>query len=456
MPDLLTTRRGAAAVIAGIAVMFFTLRFALLFGRDPFFDELFTAWLARQSVAHIIHALHFDSGPPLYYLIVHALGLRSVTALRWFSLLCATGAAAAIASYKPLGTARFTAAALLAVYPPAVLLAVDARAYSLCALFVVLGVLFLDKERVIAAAIMFVLAAYTHYYGALFFPLLLPWAWRRLSAGERRLRGGATLGAVVAFIPALLLAFHQPAEATQWLTATVKRIDPLTHISFAAKYPASLFASAPDALIALALIALPIAVARSERFGPSVLVPLLIALASMFTPRHVYFPMRFESVIAGGLALWLASSLHVWQRPARLVLVSILMIAGALASYIGIADHLRRPLDSYREAALFAARQNPALPIVASGYCYLETISIVDNRPVIAWPPDQALHPGWRPRHTAAELDAAGRMMPKGMFIYVAERRTIEFHRLVEARPMQPLYYNDAAIVSVTRSPQQP
>ena len=449
MSDLLTTRRGAAAVVAGIAVLFFTLRLALLFGRDPFFDELFTAWLARQSVAHIIHALHFDSGPPLYYLIVHALGLRSVTALRWFSLICATGAAAAIVAYRPLGTARFTAAALLAVYPPAVLLAVDARAYALCALFGVLGVLLLDRNRVFTAAIFFVFAAYTHYYGALFFPLLLigrPVA-RRLAAFG---------GAVLLFVPALLLAFHQPVEATRWLTATIQKIDPLTHISFAARYPASLFASAPDALIAVALIALPIAVARSERFGPSVLVPLLIALASMFTPRHVYFPMRFESVIAGGLVLWLASSLHVWQRPARFALVSILMIAGALASYMGIADHLRRPLDAYREAALFAARQNPALPIVASGYCYLETISIVHNRPVIAWPPDQAMHPGWRSRHTAAELDAAGRTMPKGMFLFVAERRTIEFHRLADTRPMQPLYYNDAAIVSVTRSPQQP
>jgi len=454
--DLLTTRRGATIVVAGIALLFFTLRLGLLFGRDPFFDELFTAWLAKQSFAHIIHALHHDSGPPLYYFIVHALGLRSVIALRIFSLVCATGAAVAIVAYKPLGPARFTAAALLAVYPPSVLLAVDARAYALCALFVAAGVLLLDRGRVFAAAAVFVLAAYTHYYGALFFPLLLGSVWRRQSwrrspAGWPALhRVGAFVGAVILFIPALLLAFHQPVEATRWLTTALTKIDPLTHISFAANYPASLFARSPAPLVAMALIALPFAVARSDRFGAAVVLPLLVAIGSLFTPRHIYFPMRFESVIAAALVLWLASSLHVWQRPVRFALVSILLLIGTIASYIGISDHLKRPLNPYREAALFVARQNPSLPIVASGYCYLETVSIVD-RPVIPWPPDQGVHPGWRARHTRDDLvKAAGSALPQGTFIFVAERRTLEFHVPSELRTMRALYYNDAAFVSIS------
>jgi len=203
------------------------------------------------------------------------------------------------------------------------------------------------------------------------------------------------------------------------------------------------------AAVAIALIALPFAVARSDRFGAAVLIPLLVAIGSLFTPRHIYFPMRFESVIAAGLALWLAVSLHVWQRPVRVVLVSILLILGTIASYIGISDHLKRPLNGYREAALFAARQDPSLPIVASGYCYLETVSIVD-RPVIAWPPDQGVHPGWRARHTRDELvKAAGSMLPPGAFIFVAERRTPEFHIPGETRTMRPLYYNDAAFVTL-------
>jgi hypothetical protein len=465
--DLLETRRGSAVVIAGIALVFFALRFSLLFGRDPFFDELFTSWLAKQTFAAILAALRYDSGPPLYYFVVHALGLRSVTALRVFSLLCASGATAAILAHRRLGPVRFTAAALLAVYPPSVLLGVDARAYALCALFVTIGVLLVDRQRVFEAAVAFVLAAYTHYYGALFFPLLLlsgarvpsPATRAESDAGEGtraplRTRVYGFLGAVALFGPALLLAFHQPVEATRWLTS-VNRIDPLTHIGFAAKYPASLFAPSPVGLIVIALISVPIAVARSDRFGAAVLVPLLIAIGSLFTPRHIYFPMRFESVLAAGFVLWLASSLHIWQRPVRLTLVAILLITGTIASYIGIADHMRRPLDGYREAALFAARQNPGLPIVASGYCYLETISTTD-RPVIAYPPEQALHPGWRRRHTKEELDRAGSAVPAGMFLFVAERRTLEFHHLAEERQMRPMFYSEAAIVCITPPPRQP
>jgi len=461
--DLLTTRRGAAIVIAGIALLFFSLRFALLFGRDPFFDELFTAWVARQSFAGILQALGHDSGPPLYYCIVHALGLRSVTALRVFSLVCATASAAAILAYRPVGPARFTAAALLAVYPPALLMAVDARAYALCALFVTAGIVLLDQRRAFAAALAFVLAAYTHYYGALFFPVLCihlgeghgpgfsPAA--GLKPGLRpspRDRVLAVIFSVLLFLPGLYLAFHQPVEATHWLTASVSRVDPLTHISFAATYPASLFAQSPRLLIAIALIALPIAVARSDRFGAAVLIPLLIVIGSLFTPRHIYFPMRFESVIAPALVLWLACSLHAWKRSVRVALLAILLITGLVASNIGIRDHLRRPFDPYREAALFAAKQDPALPVVASGYPYLETVNAL-NRPVIAFPQDQGTHPGWRGRYTRDQLAAAGRMLPPGSFLYVGERRTPELFELSRLRQLQPLYGNDSAIVILAR-----
>ncbi|MGZ7032972.1 MAG: hypothetical protein ACXVIJ_13510, partial [Thermoanaerobaculia bacterium] len=340
--DLLASRRGEIVVISAIALLFFTLRFALLFGRDPFFDEMFTTWIARLPFRGILEALRHDSGPPLYYFVVHALGLRSVAALRAFSLVCATAAAGIIVAYRPIGVARFTAVGLLAAYPPAVLLSVDARSYALCALFVTAGIVLVDRGRVYPAAIAFVLAAYTHYYGALFFPvLLIPLdAERRepgfspaagLKPGLRRLL--AAIFAALLFLPALYLAFHQPAEATRWLTESVSRIDPLTHIGFAANYPASLFAPSPPLLIVLALIVLPVAVARSDRFGAAVIVPLLIAIASLFTTRHIYFPMRFESVIAPALALWLACSLHAWKRVMRVTLVAMLLIIGVLASY---------------------------------------------------------------------------------------------------------------------------
>src|SRR5216684_7263597 len=65
------------------------------------------------------------------------------------------------------------AAILLAVFPPAALFAVDARAYAMCAMFVTIAVLAIDGDRPVVAALALVAAAYSHYYGVLFFPILL-------------------------------------------------------------------------------------------------------------------------------------------------------------------------------------------------------------------------------------------------------------------------------------------
>src|SRR5437868_4489820 len=70
------------AVAIVIAFVFLALRIALLKAREPFFDELFTVWISGKSFAGIVNALMNDSGPPLYYFVVHALGLHSVFADR--------------------------------------------------------------------------------------------------------------------------------------------------------------------------------------------------------------------------------------------------------------------------------------------------------------------------------------------------------------------------------------
>ena len=70
-----------------IATLFLALRIPLLVVRQPFFDELFTRWIAGKSFGGILVALRFDSGPPLYYFIVHAMGDPSIVATRALSLV---------------------------------------------------------------------------------------------------------------------------------------------------------------------------------------------------------------------------------------------------------------------------------------------------------------------------------------------------------------------------------
>src|ERR1019366_9717324 len=107
--------------------LFLALRVPLFIYREPFFDELFTRWIAGKSFAGILAALRLDSGPPLYYFVVHAIGDPSIVATRVLSLICA-----AVSIVVILRATRWAPAAalLLAVFPPAVLFAADARAYA--------------------------------------------------------------------------------------------------------------------------------------------------------------------------------------------------------------------------------------------------------------------------------------------------------------------------------------
>ena len=379
--------------VVGIAALFFVPRLILLFIRQPFFDELFTRWISGHSFAGILEALHYDSGPPLYYWIIHILGDPPILVIRAISLLFSTVPLVAL-----IASRRLTAAALLAVFPPAVLLAVDARSYALCAMFVALGVLALDRERPYAAALLFVAAAYSHYYGALFFVLL----WRNWRAFAI---------AIFLFLPGAWLALHQPRASMAWIGAFPQ-------------YPDVLFARPPVWLAIVAAVLLVAAAYRLNRYAAMTLIPLALALA-----LRIYFPLRFESVIAVPFVLWLSVSAHK-------KLVPLLITVGVAMCAIGIVDHARRPIDAYRDAALHL--RGVQGPVVASGYLYLETIMV---RPAIAFPAGAGSAPGWR------AMPAPGSEVPPGTFLWIGERGAPELAIIRRSRQITPLYVNENAVI---------
>ena len=390
----------------GIGSAFLIPRVVLLFVRQPFFDELFTRWIAGHSFAGIIQALHYDSGPPLYYFFVHLIGDPPLWVIRAMSFLFS-----AVTSRAMLASRRLAAAALFAVFPPAVLVAADARAYALCAMFVGLGVLALDRDRPYAAAMAFVAAAYSHYYGALFFPVLFVPSGDRLPVG--RLKPALIF---LLFAPGAWLALHQPRESMAWVGGFPQ-------------YPDVLFARPPIWLTLTAAVLLVLAAFRLNRYAAMTLIPLALALA-----LRIYFPMRFESVIAVPLVLWLAAS-------ARRELIPLLFTVGLAICAIGIVEHMQRPMDDYREAAL--QLNDVRAPVVASGYLYLEAVSVLGER-VIAFPPEQALHPGWR------AIPQPGSMPPQGTFLWIGERFAPELDIIRRSHRISPIYVNrNAAIVKV-------
>src|SRR3954468_18484788 len=116
-------------LIAGaILVAFSVPRLVLLSRRAPDLDELFTLWLARKPFGAMMATLHQDSGPFLYYEILHVLHLPSVTEIRILSFVFAFATLAML-----LRCRRYAAAALLAVYSQHVFFSAEARAYALAA-----------------------------------------------------------------------------------------------------------------------------------------------------------------------------------------------------------------------------------------------------------------------------------------------------------------------------------
>jgi hypothetical protein len=397
--------------VFSILLLFAAARIPLLIVRAPFFDELFTRWISAKPFDGIVSALRMDSGPPLYYFVVRLIGDPSVTVTRILSLLCAT-----ISLILILRSKNVMAALLLAVFPASILFAADARAYAMCAMFITIAVLAIDDDRPIAAALALVAAAYSHYYGVLFFPILL------LGRYDRR-RWYALAIAILLFIPGFLLALHQPAEARAWMKVA---------------WPDVLFSRPPIAIAIIGAIAVAMSI-RVNRYALMVLVPLILAIA-----LRVYIPMRFEAVIAAPLALWLAESLKTnrFRTPLTTAIVAVCVVWTTL----GIVDHATRPPDSYAQAASWIANNVPANEIVvASGYCYLETMMNGHPR-VAAFPNEQGMHPGWR------ALPKPGLHSPVGAFFWTGERRAPELGILRrDRRIIEPLFINDRAMVALVR-----
>ncbi|HSN68411.1 MAG TPA: hypothetical protein VLV48_04145, partial [Thermoanaerobaculia bacterium] len=352
--------------IAGIAALFALLRLLQLAWRPPFFDELFTVWIASQPPDHILEALLHDSGPPLYYFVVHLAGIASwgVVAARVISLLAATALVAAILFSRRLGNAALAAALLLAVFAPHVHFSTEGRAYALAGALAGGGCLALaawsagGKRAALAlGTLLLVGAAASHYYGVLFFPL--PFALALLARRPRAVAEGAIASAAagIAFLPGFLLASRQPSESIVWMRLVGRApssLDPLANLAMIAEYPQVFIAPAPQWLpfLALALTAVVVVAgarsAEARRWGVMTLVPVAMAIAFGLAGRNVYFPVRFEAVLAAPFVCWLGTSLlAISKRPLRSALTVALLALGVVSSYYGVMTSLAKRPDSW-------------------------------------------------------------------------------------------------------------
>ena len=447
------SRDDARRLLTAVAVvaLFFALRVPLLAAREPFFDELATVWVAEQPLARMFAWLPVNSESPFWVLAVRAwellLGL-DVTGARLMALACGT-AALALCFRDP------RAALALAAFPAHVFFSTEARPYALTALLVGIGAVTLfcwtqggGVGWLAGGTLALLLAAYTHGYGALFLPL--PFiasfsgapASRRLArerpapaaAGRRRASrrdGGVPHGFVASavagllFLPGFRLAQVQPAGAIEWMQLHTfgERLllvaQSLLQLGFAAEYepiflltPPLLLRLASAAVVALVVVAGVRRSAEARFFAAFVAVPLAAVVVFALAGKTWYFPTRFESILAVPFALLLGSGLAALPRKQSLAALGALVALGTFVAWRSAGHHAARPLDPYRHIARFAATAPAGQPLVASRYAYLEVWYAVRPRPVIAFPSELAMHPGWSVDAGNGVLEAEAERLP--------------------------------------------
>ena len=178
-----------------ILLLAFGLRLYRLGGESLWYDETFSAYLARQTLPQLIAHTARDIHPPGYYIILH--GWQALTSaspahgleylLAWASLfptLLIVALTAAIGQRLGGRRSALVAALLAAVHPPQVWFAQEVRMYAWGALFV----------------------------------LLTLWAVQRLVDANRRSRAAARLAWFV-YVAAATAALYTVYYAVFWLFA---------------------------------------------------------------------------------------------------------------------------------------------------------------------------------------------------------------------------------------------
>jgi hypothetical protein len=225
-------------------------------------------------------------------------------------------------------------------------------------------------------------------------------------------------------------------------------------LGFAADYPAALLEPAPLALQILSVLVVFLVAGAGLRhsndvrfFAAMTLAPVLSLAAIALVKEAVYFPVRFESVLAVPFALMLACSVAALSRRVRLATIAVIIVLSISVIWMSLMAQLRTGPSATRMVAA-AARGglgNDAV-VVASGSAWLELVSQVDSTwtpRIVSFPSEQSLHPGWRAVTTKDELDAERENLLAalpGHLIFVGDSFSGEFRSLTEKCAHRPLY----------------
>lgn len=389
----------------------------------------------------MLRTLLHDNGPPLYYYALNSLRLTSVAAARAFSFVCAAATLAVIALAPETKPQRLAAVSLFAVLPQNVFFAAEARSYALCALLLsVAATSFVRWTRTPARALLaiatgaIVLCAYSHYYGWLLMPLPVFMA---VFLRRDRLRDAiiATTLACVALAPNFVMMWRQPKEGLEWMRIP----DPFARLTIVAGSLLRIGVNAQHAFAihaltvstsAVSIVLLLLALWRTARTATAaayfivIIVAILSAIGVAAAGMTAYFPIRFESILAAPIVLWLATTLDY-----RLVAVAVTVAFLASADLDRTPAH--PPTPARAVAREIARHTSGATPVVGSGVEYLELFGV--RRDVIAFPSEYDITPFARTMDADVQRDVSGLDRLRTPFVWGGEAYSLE-ERALAAR----------------------
>jgi 4-amino-4-deoxy-L-arabinose transferase-like glycosyltransferase len=386
-------------------------------GRPLWFDEICSAEIIRQwPWAELIELLRHDSGPPLYYVVLHywvGLGgegegsLRALSGIFYLGSVVFTGLLAR-RFYGGDTNAGWWAAFLYAMSAMAIRHAQTARPYALAGLLVALStwllVRLLDKggrswPAWAGYAVVILIGLYTHYI-FLFAVLgqcalvVTRYGWEML--GRMAVTGvGISLG----YLPWLPILMEQSRnggvdwmDRPSWALLTAGLLAP--------------FGKGLAALGVVGMLAAPLAPLWSRRREIAVQWPLLamvlctlgtIWVVSYFKP--LYLPSRSTILIMAPLMALLGG---LWaQSTAGLLRTTMagLLLAGTL---FGFVRYVRGPAGEDSGPALrqIVAEGKPGDLILCTGLTYwpanygLRRLGAIGSRELVAYPNGILEHPG--------------------------------------------------------------
>lgn len=294
----------------------------------PFwYDEVFSASLARLPLANLWAAAVGDVHPPAYYLLLWGwakiwgyseFALRLPSVLSGLALIWVVGRLAnSLGMTRP---ARLLATGLTALAPFQVYYSQEARVYSLLMLTIALAALALVEKRIYLLLYSSLAALYLHHMAAPFIATLL-----LLAITARRWTIPTCVGIIaiisVGYLPGALLTIHQAANITgnYWIPPLdnpgriIATFDDLLFFS-----PSNTFVLASGIITGLTL-ALILSDLQHILDDPKpftkimTLIPLaLVALASLIW--QPVFISRVVSPVAPFYYLWLAERITQSQR----------------------------------------------------------------------------------------------------------------------------------------------